>query len=246
MRRYEGSAVRLINLTVARHLIALGVDLSQLPINLRLEDVEKVGVQAAIDRARTRASAERDALIVELAALERAAIDRVEMALALLPHTPGPLIGVDAAILLDQALQFGAFLNALDATRPAMRELHAGAIALSVLENASATQFDPAAVKSQTSKLHDELMPILLRVVASAGDLPHPLADAAPGTVATYLGGQGELTLSFALPRLLSLSDQSFTRVIDIVMAIENAWRGELAELEVASRNGATVERLYN
>jgi hypothetical protein len=51
------------------------------------------------------------------------------------------------------------------------------------------------------------------------------------------------LTLPFALPRLLSLSDQSFIRVIDIVMAVENAWRGELADLEAASHNSATARR---
>src|SRR5262249_41038654 len=157
-RRYEGSGVRLINLTVARYLTALGAELSQLPINLRLEDVEKEGVQEAIARALTRALVERDTALVELAALERAAIDRIETALALLPHTLGPLIGTDAATLLGQALKAGALLNALDATRSEMRQLYAGAFALNMLENASATHRDTAAVKGQMSKLNDELM----------------------------------------------------------------------------------------
>jgi len=234
MRRHEESGVRLINLTVARHLTALGVELSQLPINLRLEDIEKGGVQEAIARALTRASTERDLLHVELAALDQAAIDRIETALALLPCTPSPLIGAGAATLEGEALKAGTLLNALDAARPAMRELHAGAVALSVLGNASGTHPNPAAVKGQISKLHDELMPIFHRVVASVGDLPHPLPDAGAGTVAAYLSTPGELTLAFTLPRLLSLSDQCFARVIEIVMAVEDAWRRHLVTLEIS------------
>jgi len=64
-----------------------------------------------------------------------------------------------------------------------MRQLYAGAFTVSVLENASATHRDAAAAKGQISKLHDELLPILHRVVANAGDLPYPLVGAGPGTV---------------------------------------------------------------
>lgn len=239
IRRYEGSGIRLVNLTVASHLAALGVELSQLPINVRLEDIEKVGVQEAIARARTRALADRDAVLIELAALERAAIERIETALALLPHTQGPLIGVDSAMLLHQALKLGAFLNTLDATRPAMRELHTGIMALNVLENAT-TRFDAAAVKNQISTLSNELMAILQRVVAAAGDFHHPMGDAGSGTVAAHLGGPGELTLTVAVPRLLALSEQCLFRVIEIVMAVEDAWRGQLAKI------GAPNERTDN
>jgi Zn-dependent protease with chaperone function len=236
MRRYEASGVRLVNLTIARHLIALGVKLSQLPIDVRLEDVDTVGAAEAVVRAAARASAERDALLADLAPLERAAIERVETALALLPQTPGRL-GADAATLLDQALNAGAVVNAIDRTRPAMRELHAGASAMTVLERATAPQFDPAAVKAQTSKLHDELMPILVRVLSSAGELPDPRSDAAGATVAEHVRGAGELTLPFALPRLLMLNDQCLTRVIEIVMAVEQAWQGRLAELDATSQS---------
>jgi Zn-dependent protease with chaperone function len=235
MRRYEGTGVRLINLTVARHLTAVGAELSQLPINLRLEEVEKAGVEEAIARASTRASFERDGLLVELAALERAAVDRIETALALLPHTPGPLIATDTTTLLGQALQAGALLNALDSTPTAMRELYAGAFTVNVLEKASATFLDAAAVKSQISKLHEELLPILHRVLANAADLSYPLADAGDGTVAAHLGDPGELTVSFALPRLLLLREQCFARVIEIVIAVEDAWQQHLATFEATS-----------
>ena len=42
-----------------------------------------------------------------------------------------------------------------------MRQLYAGALTVSVLENASATHRD-AAVKGQISKLHDELFAVAL------------------------------------------------------------------------------------
>jgi hypothetical protein len=153
----------------------------------------------------------------------------------LLPQTPGPL-GIDAAALLDQALKAGAIVNAIDEARPAMRQLHAGVSALNVLARATAPQFDPAAVKDQIAKLHDELVPLVLRVVASAGDLPDPRSDAGGATVAEHLRGAGELTLEIVLPRLLALSDQCLTRVIEIVMAVESAWLAPLTELEAASR----------
>ena len=224
LRRYEGSGVRFVNLALAQHLTPLGVELSQLPINLRLEDIQVVGIDGAIARARTRASTERDAVLVELAALEQSAVDRIEAALALLRHTPGPLIDVDTPALLDQAYACGAFLNALDALRPAMRELHAGGVTLKVLEDATVRHPNPAAVKHQISKLQDEMLPILRRVVANACHFPHPLGEAGAGTIAAYLTGPGELTLAFALPRLLLLADQCFSRVIEITVAVEHAW----------------------
>jgi Zn-dependent protease with chaperone function len=237
MRRYNGSGVQLINLAFARQLNALGVGLSQLRVNVRLGDVEKVGEQEAIATAWTRMSAERDALYIQLAPLVRAAIDRVETSLALLPLTQGPLLGVDPAALLDQALKCGALVNALDATPHALRELEAGAVALGVLNNPP-TQFDAAVVKAQISKLHHDLMPILLRVVASAGDHLNPVADGDADSVAAYLGGPGELTLTFALPRLLALSDQCSTRIIVIVNAVEQAWQTQLTTFEAASQTG--------
>jgi len=230
-RRYDGSGVRFVNLTIARHMAALGASLSQLPINLRLEDIESVSVQEAIARARMRASADRDTVLVELEALQQAAIDRIAAALALLPETQGLLMGVDSALVLDQALKLGAFLNTLDANRSEMRELHAGIIALNVLQSA-AHGFDVSAVNNQISTLSEELMANLQRVVASAGDFPYPVTDVGPGTVAAHLGGPGELTPTFAAPRLLALDAQCLVRVIEIVTAIEDAWCERLAEID--------------
>jgi Zn-dependent protease with chaperone function len=227
-RRYEGSFVRLLNLTVAHHLIAVGVELSELAIGVWLKDVEKVGVQDAIAAATVRALADREAAVAELALLERAAVERIDTALALLPHTQDPLIGEDSAMLLEQALKLGAFLNTLDATHPAMRELHIGTIALNALENAPAS-LDPSAVKNQISALSVELMATLQRVVAAVGDYPHLMTDSGSGTVAAHLGGPGELTLIVAVPRLFALIDQYHSRLLEIVMAVEDAWRGQLA-----------------
>ena len=194
LRRYARSGVRFVNLALAQHLTPLGVEQSQLPINLRLEDIQAAGIDGAIARARRRASTERDAVLVELAALEQSAIDRIETALALLRHTPGPLIDVDTPALLDQACACGAFLNALDALRPAIART---ARRRGDLESARRCHGAPSqSRRGETSNLE----------VAGR--------DAAPG----------ELTLAFALPRLLLLADQCFSRVIEITVAVEHAW----------------------
>ena len=88
--------------------------------------------------------------------------------------------------------------------------------------------------------LHNELMPILHRVVERAGNLAYPLTDAGADTVAAHLGAPGELTLAYALPRLLSLFDQCFARIIEIVMAVESvgsATRSGSSCLESSSAN---------
>jgi membrane associated rhomboid family serine protease/Zn-dependent protease with chaperone function len=222
MKRFTESWTRFSALTLARYLSVIGVPVPAGQLDIRREEVRDVGLPAATIAARNRVSAERDRLVLDLQPLERAAADRIGADLGLLQHTRPQLLGRESSALLEEALRIGSFLNALDADRAAMREVHAGFDAINALTQYRFTQPDDSRVMAQLGEAHRDMAAALGKVVERLGEQPYPIDDGHAGTARGHV--MEDRDAGAAVRRLLSLYERCVNRLIEIVDAVEREW----------------------